>query len=59
MTSSGNGSTPDNGTATTYTQEQLEEMTIAQIRELAAERGYTITSSLKADIIAEFLEQQN
>lgn len=34
-------------------------MTIAQIRELAAERGYTITSSLKADIIAEFLEQQN
>lgn len=58
MTSSGNGSTPNNGLAT-YTQEQLESMTIAQIRELAAERGYTITSSLKADIIAEFLEQQN
>lgn len=34
-------------------------MTIAQIRELAAERGYTITANLKADIIAEFLEQQN
>lgn len=33
-------------------------MTIAQIRELANELGYTITKSKKADIIAEFLEQQ-
>lgn len=34
-------------------------MTIAQIRALAAERGYTITATLKADIIDQFLEQQN
>ena len=33
-------------------------MTIAQIKALADELGYTITESRKADIIAEFLEQQ-
>ena len=33
-------------------------MTIAEITALATERGYTITASVKADIIAEFLEQQ-
>ena len=33
-------------------------MTIAQIEAIADERGYTITSTLKADIIEEFLEQQ-
>ena len=34
-------------------------MTIAQIEALAEELGYTITMTLKADIIEEFLEQQN
>jgi hypothetical protein len=34
-------------------------MTIAQIEALAEELGYTITKTLKADIIEEFLEQQN
>ena len=34
-------------------------MTIDQIKALATERGYTITKTLKADIIAEFLTQQN
>lgn len=34
-------------------------MTIAKIKELAAELGYSITKTLKDDIIAEFLEQQN
>lgn len=34
-------------------------MTIAEIEELATELGYTITKTLKDDIIAEFLEQQN
>jgi len=34
-------------------------MTVAQIKALAAERGYSIKKTLKADIIAEFLEQQN
>ena len=40
------------------TEEELNAMTIAQIKALAQERGYTITSTLKADIIAEFLAQQ-
>lgn len=33
-------------------------MTINEIKSLAAELGYSITKSLKADIIQEFLEQQ-
>jgi hypothetical protein len=33
-------------------------MTIAEIKALAAERGYTITATRKADIIAEFMEQE-
>jgi hypothetical protein len=34
-------------------------MTVASIKSLASELGYSITKTLKADIIAEFLEQQN
>lgn len=41
-----------------YTEEELSNMTIKQIKEVAEERGYTITKSLKAEIIAEFLEEQ-
>lgn len=33
-------------------------MTIAEIKSLAAERGYSITKTLKADIIQQFLEEQ-
>lgn len=33
-------------------------MTVAQIKSLAAEQGYNITKTLKAEIIEEFLEQQ-
>lgn len=33
-------------------------MTVAEIKELAAARGYTITKTVKAEIIAEFIEQQ-
>lgn len=33
-------------------------MTVAQIKAIAVERGYTISSTLKADIINEFLTQQ-
>ena len=43
----------------TFTEEELTALTIAQIKALAAERGYTITATKKADIITEFLEQQN
>lgn len=42
-----------------YTQAELEDMTISQIEAIALERGYTITATLKADIIQEFLAQQN
>lgn len=34
-------------------------MTVAQIKSLASEKGYMITKSTKADIIAEFLTQQD
>lgn len=44
---------------TAYTQAQLESMTIEQIKSIATERGYTITKTVKAEIITEFLEQQN
>lgn len=33
-------------------------MTIAEIKSLAADLGYTITATKKADIIEEFLAQQ-
>lgn len=40
------------------TELELSKMTVAQIKALAQECGYTITKSLKADIIDEFLSQQ-
>ena len=43
---------------TTYTESELNAMTIEQIKALADERGYTITKTVKAEIIAEFLQQQ-
>ena len=42
-----------------YTQEQLESITIEEIKAIASGRGYTITKTVKAEIITEFLEQQN
>jgi len=33
-------------------------MTVSEIKSLAADLGYSITKSLKADIIQQFLEQQ-
>lgn len=41
-----------------YTSEDLNSMTIAEIKSLASDLGYSITQTRKADIIAEFLEQQ-
>lgn len=41
-----------------YTQEELEAMTIDRIKEVAAAKGYTITKTVKAEIIAEFLTAQ-
>lgn len=44
---------------TVYTQEELEAKTIEEIKSIATQRGYTITKSLKDEIITEFLAQQN
>lgn len=41
-----------------YTAEDLERMTISQIRSLADRLGYAITKTKKADIIGEFLAGQ-
>ena len=41
-----------------YTESQLSHMNIGDIKALAESKGYTITKELKAEIIAEFLEQQ-
>lgn len=45
-------------TAKQYTESELEAMTIAQIRELAEARGYTLTGTTKAELIESFLEAQ-
>lgn len=39
-------------------ESELQALTIAQLRAVAAEKGYTLTKSRKADIIAEILAQQ-
>lgn len=46
------------GGSVKYTVEDLSAMTIVQIKSLASELGYSITKTLKADIIEEFLAQQ-
>lgn len=45
-------------TGQTYTQADLEAMTISQIKALASSLDYSITKTLKAEIIAEFLSDQ-
>ncbi len=37
---------------------ELNALTVAQLRAIAREKGYTITATTKAEIIAEILEQQ-
>ena len=41
-----------------YSENELSDMTIAEIKALASELGYSIIETKKADIIAEFLTQQ-
>ena len=41
-----------------YTESELSSMTVAEIKALASELGYSITETKKADIIMEFLAQQ-
>lgn len=49
----------DSNSDGTLTEEELTALTIAQLRELAAEKGITLTATLKADIIAEILAALN
>lgn len=42
-----------------YTENELSAMTVAKIKGIASDRGYSMTKTLKADVIAEFLAQQN
>ena len=42
----------------TYAAKELNVMTIAEIKALAASLGYSITATKKADIVTEFLSQQ-
>ena len=43
----------------TYTSDELNAMTVDQIKAVAAAKGYTITKTAKAEIITEFLAAQN
>ena len=42
-----------------YTEEELNALTVNEIKAIATERGYSITSTTKADIIVEFLAAQS
>lgn len=44
--------------AAAYSAEDLNTMTVSQVKALAADVGYSITKTKKADIIDEFLRQQ-
>lgn len=41
-----------------FSYNELSDMTVKQIKELAEQKGFTITKIIKDDIIAEFLEKQ-
>lgn len=43
---------------TTYTESELNALTIEQIKTIAAAKNYTITKSTKSEIIAEFIAAQ-
>ena len=48
----------DAGAFATYTAVEVNGMTVAQLKALASERGYTLTKTRKADMITEILVQQ-
>ncbi len=49
---------PESPGTVSYTADDLNAMTIAEIKALASDLGYTVTQTKKADIITEFLGQQ-
>lgn len=50
--------TEDKNKSVVYSESDLSEMTVAQIKALASDLGYSITKVIKADVIREFLAQQ-
>ncbi len=42
----------------TLSESELQALTIAQIRAIASEKGYTLTGRTKAELIAAFLAAQ-
>lgn len=42
----------------TYTAEELNGMTISEIKSLAGGLDYSVTATKKADVVAEFLKEQ-
>ena len=48
----------ETATGKKYTEEELNALTVAQIKAIAAERGYDMKETVKAKLIAEFLTQQ-
>lgn len=52
-------STEDDSDNKVYTEEELNALTVEKIKGIANQRGYTITKTVKAEIIAEFLAAQN
>ena len=50
---------PDSTEDHDYTEAELNELTVEQIKGLAAYKGYTISKSAKAEIIEEFLAAQS
>ena len=49
----------DTDTDGELSEEELNALTIAQLREVAADMGITLTATKKADIIAEILAAQD
>ena len=39
-------------------ERELSKMTVSQIKELAAKAGYSVTATKKAEIIRQFINQQ-
>lgn len=50
--------TDKGGETVVYSENDLSVMTVTQIKTLASDLGYSITKTLKADVINEFLAQQ-
>ena len=50
---------PDTAEDHDYTEAELNALTVEQIKGLAAYKGYTISKSVKAEVISEFLTKQS